>query len=220
MNTHKTLLVAILMAAIGLLLVGCEDSPVSPCFDCGSDGRYIEIEEQSFVVGDAATVTVDNFVGRVTCRPGEAGTIHVKATKRVAFQSDLERIRVDMIADASSVEVRTENPENLKQASVDLEITAPADARLQIDNGIGNIDYQGRPRGFCRFSAAIGSVTLRLDADTAVTLELTTGTGIISLDFPVEGFIQPHRVRGWIGKGDEGSVYACTAVGNIYLVRQ
>jgi hypothetical protein len=220
MNTHKILLVLLLMVAIGLPLAGCEDNSVSPCLDCNSDGRVIEIVEQSFVVGDAATVTVDNFVGRVTYRPGKAGTVRVKATKRVAYQFDLERIGVEMIASESGVEVRTENPDNLKRASVNLEITAPANARPRIDNGIGDIDYRGRPRGFCRFSAGIGSVTLRLDADAAVTLELTAGVGTITLGLPVEGVLQPHRVSGWIGNGNEGSVQASTAVGSIYLVRR
>jgi hypothetical protein len=224
MKTCKTVFTnrpgtAALLAALLFSLAGCSDDAVSPCVNC-TDNRFTEVLEQSFVVGAAAAVTVNNFTGAVTYRPGPDGSVHVKATKRAPIETDLDRINVTMATGAKGIEITTDNPDNLKNVAVDVAITAPADAHPDVSSAVGGIDYQGRPTGLCGFTTGVGSVILRLPADVSVTVDLTAATGSILVDFPVVGTIQSHAVQGKIGNGDEGTIVASTAVGHISLVRQ
>jgi hypothetical protein len=210
-------------AALLISLIGCTaDTTMSPYVDwtVGPDGRFTEVLEQSFVAGSAAVVTIDNFTGAVTYRPGEPGIVRVKAIKRAAMRANLDRIDVTMTAGANGIVIRTGNPDSLKKVAVDLEITAPADAHPHINNGVGSINYRGRPAGLCSFSTAVGTVTLSLDSNVGIMVDLTTAVGMISVDFPVAGSVRSRVVRGRIGNGDEGRVHASAGVGNIYLVRR
>lgn len=209
--------VEILLLAIPVL--GCNGGSTSPCIDC--DGRVFDVLEESLPVGEAASITVDNFTGKVTYRTGEPGRVRVVATRRATSQSDLESLEVNVMSYQSDIEVMTENPMNLKQTSVDLEITAPADAMPLVNTAVGEIDYKGRPTGFCRFATGVGSIRLRLPTDVNVALDLSTGVGSIHMRFPVIGEVssQPSFVRGRIGHGGDGQIEAATAVGSIYVVR-
>jgi hypothetical protein len=221
MNTLKKSATQLMIVALFVLLAGCEDTTVSPCLDCAGAGeRVTEVSEHTFVVGDQADITVRNFAGKVTYRQGEAGKVYVKAIRRAALRSSLDRIDLVMTAASGGLEIRSENPDRLPSVSVDLEITGPASARPQLHNAAGPIDYRGRPKGACSFVASAGSVTLGLPADVSVTLDLTTVAGTISLGLPVDGSVESHAVRGRIGSGDEGEINASTAAGNIYLVIQ
>jgi len=225
MNTHRTSISTALrniatMAILLIPLAGCYEDTVSPCFDCTPGGRFSEVIERSFAVDEAATVTVENFVGKVTYRTGKAGSIAVRATKRADSRSDLEYIEVEMTNHRDGLDIRTSNPDDLHRASVDLEITAPPGTRPRIATGVGDIDYQGRPWGACRFTSGVGSVRLRLRADVSIAVDLTTGVGSIYLDFRVEGSVRRSCVVGRIGDGSEGSVHATTGVGTIHVIRR
>ena len=118
-------------------------------FDLG--GNYDERLEESFAVGEAPTLEVTNFAGRVTVRAGEPGTIRVVATKKASSRSRLGRIEVDMNAIGSGrsggLVIKTSKSFNNGNASVDLEITMPADGRVSVDTGAGEVavrDMAGR----------------------------------------------------------------------------
>jgi hypothetical protein len=215
---------AALIVSLLIPVAGCDDNPVSPIDGSRpgiEDNRFTDVTEDRFTVDSAATVRVYDFVGRVTYRIGEAGTVRVVVTKRVAFRSDLDRIEVQMTAHPAGLDIRAENPVNLQRASVDLEITAPADAIPQVNLGVGEIDYRGSPRGTCRFRTGVGSIRLGLRADVNITVNLSAGVGSISLGIPVDGVISYHPsvVRGRIGHGGEGYLHANAGVGSIYLSR-
>jgi hypothetical protein len=229
MRTHtaiskKNLRITIVVLLLLVLLVGCNDSTTSPCYDCvpvPGDGKFTDVAERQFAVGDGAVVSVDNFAGRVTWRTGDAGTVRVRATRRAAHRSDLDCIELSMAAREGRLDITTDNPTNLKKASVDLEITGPADALPRIATGVGNVDYKGRPIGICRFGTGVGSIRLRLPDDVDITVELRVAVGSIYSAFPVDGMVssQPNVVRGKIGQGREGELRANAAVGNIRLLR-
>jgi hypothetical protein len=162
---------------------------------------------------------VDNFAGKVTFRTGSNAIVKVKAIKRAAYRSDLSCIDVEISAYQNEVRIRTDNPRNLNNVSVDLEITAPPGARPQIVTGVGDITYQGYPRGRCCFTTGVGSIFLRLHRNINIMVNLVAGIGSIVLGFPVEGEVGLGCVRGMIGSGAEGSVYASTGVGSIQLIR-
>jgi DUF4097 and DUF4098 domain-containing protein YvlB len=90
----------------------------------------------------------------------------------------------------------------------------------RLDTGAGNIGYQGAPQGDCRFETGAGNITLSMPADVNVQVDLQTGMGNIDVDFAVDGQVTRRQVRGAIGSGAQGTVYAQTGVGNIDLVRR
>ena len=90
----------------------------------------------------------------------------------------------------------------------------------RLDTGAGSIGYQGTPQGDCRFETGAGNITLSLPSDPNVQVDLQTGTGNIDVGFAVDGTATRQKVRGAIGSGALGTVYAQTGAGNIDLVRR
>jgi hypothetical protein len=81
-----------------------------------------------------------------------------------------------------------------KLGNLDSEIPENCDkrapcARPQIATGVGDITYQGRPKGRCCFATAVGSVILRLPHTVNIMVDLVTGVGSIVFEFPVDGEI-------------------------------
>jgi DUF4097 and DUF4098 domain-containing protein YvlB len=91
---------------------------------------------------------------------------------------------------------------------------------VQLETGGGKIDYEGRPAFNSRFETGGGSITLRLPSDINIKLDLETGGGEIDLGFPVEGDVSKQEVRGTIGSGEEGVIYAATGGGSIDVIEQ
>jgi len=95
LNLRSVILIAIALISIA----GCDDNPTSPCHECPSTDwnvRFTRVTDQSFTVENAATVTVNNFVGKVTYRTGEAGIVRVRATRRSARSSHLDLIEMEI----------------------------------------------------------------------------------------------------------------------------
>jgi hypothetical protein len=90
----------------------------------------------------------------------------------------------------------------------------------RLDTGAGNIHYQGTPQGGCRFETGAGNIKLALPADLNVQVDLQTGIGNIDVDFSVDGQVSRQAVRGTIGSGAQGTIYAHTGAGNIDVVRR
>jgi hypothetical protein len=194
------------------------DTTTEPTGD--SSRKYSEIEEDSFSVGESSSLVVESFVGNVTVRPGADGNIQLVATKWAAHQDDLTSVIVEMTKLSGSVKIKTDKPANIENVSVDIEITAPSGMNIDIDLGVGNIDYVNRPGGGCFFNTGVGSIKLGLPADINVIVDLVTGVGSINIDFNVEGEVTQKTVNGTIGDGDEGEIRARTGVGDIEMTVQ
>jgi DUF4097 and DUF4098 domain-containing protein YvlB len=95
-----------------------------------------------------------------------------------------------------------------------------ATGTVRLDSGAGNTRYQGIPQGECRFETGAGNIRLTLPADVNVQVGLDTGVGNIDVDFSVDGQVTRREVRGVIGSGAQGTIYAHTGTGNIDVVRR
>jgi len=200
---------------------------VVPVLACGGGGSgsdssqtFSERSDRSFAVSDASLLEVSNFAGEVTVLQGSAGEVAVVAEKRAGRAEDLDQIEVEMVGLQNGVSVSTTTPPGLQQVSVDLEVTAPPDARPVVAVAAGDISYEGRGEGQCRFTTAAGTVTLRLPADVNAEVYLSVGAGTIRVDFPVTGQVGDHLVDGIIGTGADGRIEVRVAAGKIIVMRQ
>lgn len=89
-----------------------------------------------------------------------------------------------------------------------------------LHTGSGGIDYEGTPQGDCRFETGSGGIELHLPATLDVTIDLSTGSGSIEVEHDLLGQPSRRSVKGKIGTGDQGSIYAHTGSGSIELHKQ
>jgi len=90
-----------------------------------------------------------------------------------------------------------------------------ATGQVRLDTGSGSVEYRGTPAGDCRFETGSGSIVLYLPADLDARVDLTTGSGSIDVQFPVEGETRRGRVQGVIGSGEEATIRAQPGSGSI-----
>jgi hypothetical protein len=142
-----------------------------PVWDVGGlPGNRIE---KTFVVGDVPKLRVNSFAGRISVRAGQDGTVHVVAVKKAGNQSNLNRITVNMSEQGGVVVISAKVSPLTSNASVDLEIVAPAGSRLVLDTGAGAIDVRGMT-GPIDVKSGAGQVDLR-DAQGPVGVNLGAG---------------------------------------------
>lgn len=213
MRQYGTFAVPFVVAA---LTWGCgDDGPTQ-----ATDTRYSISTDTSFVVGDSASLTVANPVGGVSIRPGAAGVVRVQTTKRARHEEDLAKFDVAMTEVAGGLQITSDDPSHLENASVELSITAPADARPAIHVGVGSTSYEGDAQGSCTFQTGVGSVEIRLAADVNVTVDLAVAAGFVQVGFAVQGNVTSNNVNGTIGTGADGTIYARVATGSIKVIRR
>jgi DUF4097 and DUF4098 domain-containing protein YvlB len=92
-----------------------------------------------------------------------------------------------------------------------------ASGTVQVDLGAGRILYDGTPQGDCRFQTGVGEVVLRLPESPDVRVDLGTGIGAVDVEFDVDGSVSPRSVKGIIGDGRQGSIFAHTGAGSVRL---
>ncbi len=143
---NKQTLVA--LAVLALLLAAC-----------GMSQKYSEELQESFAVGDAPMLIVDNFAGDVVVRTGESGAMRVVAIKRAAREKDLDRIEVEMKEQDGGLEIITDPPSGWKSASVDLEITVPTSTHVDLHTDAGDVIVRGL-EGDVRADSSAGDIDL------------------------------------------------------------
>lgn len=185
----------------------------------GGIGRVTERTEGVYAAGQAPLLEVDNFAGNVTVRTGESGRMRVIVEKRAMSSEGLARIQVDVEEQDNGLRIRSSRPSTLNaNESVDLEVFVPADARLALDTGAGNLqidDVQGEIRahtgaGNVEASGATGPIRLEtgagnIDYEGGPQADATFGTGAgnITLRLPA-GINAAIDLQTGIGRIDLG----------------
>jgi hypothetical protein len=139
--------------------------------------------ERTLQVSGSPRLTIRNFAGSVTVRPGDDGTVHVVATKRLRAPASPDQIEVEVSQQACCVEITTRKVSGLNDASVSLEITVPAGTVLDITTGAGSVDVRD-VGGALRAEAGAGTVEVRGAEGPA---SLRTGAGTIDYEGSPEG---------------------------------
>jgi DUF4097 and DUF4098 domain-containing protein YvlB len=210
----------IIVAVVGVVLCCCALAvvagvagwfviwPVSSSGPILSGGERIE---QSFEVGEAPRLQIDNFAGRVTVRAGERGEIRMIAVKQGPPGSDLDRVQVEISEQADGLLIRTRKPSTLSTARVQLEVTVPAGTQLDLHTGAGNTEVRGL-RSDVKVDTGAGDVII---ADLTGDLDAHTGAGSVTID-GVSGRIQADTGSGSVRIGSvTGDIDAHTGSGSM-----
>lgn len=223
-------------------------------FDLGR--QHSQDMAKTFEVGAEPSLDITNFAGSVSIWAAEGDAIRVQATKKTSSGSNLDWIEVEMTAQGERVVIRTKKLRTVNNASVELEIAAPANTRIDVHTGAGTVEvhditgrmdlysgagtidvwgaegsvrlglgagqitYRGTPTGPCRFETGVGEIRLGLPADADLELDLGTAFGSVDVDFAVVGHVSGREVKGVIGDGGQGSIYARTAAGTVRVDRR
>lgn len=166
---------SLVVAAAATSWFAARASDLGP-FDLG--GLYCEPTEETFEVSDAPTLDITNFAGSITVRPGESDVLHVVAVRKVSTRGKLDRIDVQMTEVDDRVVIRAKKLNNLSNASVDFEITAPANTRLDVHTGAGTVDVRGIDGRIDVYSGA-GTIKAR---DVSGTASMALGAGEITYE--------------------------------------
>jgi DUF4097 and DUF4098 domain-containing protein YvlB len=213
-----------MLLSLGLAACGGIEVTVS-----AMDQRHTEVEETSYAVGDAPRLDVKNMGGSITVRASEGETAKVVSTKRAAREKDLDKIQVTITEGESGLLIETDRPSHLKNVSVDLEIAAPYDARLDLYTAGGNIKVGGLENSV-RINTGGGNVDVHdikgnVDAhtgggnveicDVSGDVDADTGGGNIEI-LGISGDVLAHTGGGNIGVRDvSGEAHLSTGAGNI-----
>lgn len=185
---------------------------VSPAgFSVEQGGFEDTVVDRTFEVGESPSLKVDNFAGSVEVRAGGGGEIRVLATKRAGAFGDLNRIEIEMVQRGDDLLVRTHRPSVLSNASVRLEITAPAGTRLDAHTGAGTVDASGLTGG-TKVDTGAGSVAVR---DLSGEVDVHTGAGSVEVQ-NVQGRLELDSGSGSLTvKGMDGEIRGHTGTGGI-----
>jgi hypothetical protein len=201
--------------AVGLLRISSLDLNLP-------DRVAIARTERAFEVDAAPRLKIDNFAGSITVRAGRSGEIRILATREVPRISDMDQITMEMSERGGKLVIRTQKAASLRNASVQLEITAPADTRLDLYSAIGDVQVHGLS-DHVRTRVEMGSVTLsnvggEIDVSSgAGNIEVDEAEGILVLDTHI-GSVVLFDVTGRIdARSDAGNIEIYRADGTIIL---
>lgn len=177
-NRNVWIIVAVIVVAVCCVALAVAVAAVAwfttqPFDWTGVTSQQSERSEEVFAVGDAPSLQIDNFAGNVTVRTGQSGVIRVASTRKARSRGDLDRIEVAVSERDGGLVIRTDKPSGVYNASVELEITTPADTRLDVDTGAGNLTIDDITGEINAHSGA-GDMDVRGAAGTA---RLDTGAG-------------------------------------------
>jgi hypothetical protein len=189
------------------------------------------------IVPEGAQVSVRTGSGRIDLEGTHggarletgSGVIHVVDVQGdVSAQSGSGRIEVRGVSDGDLALQSGSGTIDVSDTSGDLVAetgSGGVDVRnargsARLSTGSGSLAYQGTPEGDCRFHTGSGTIRLRLPPELSANVELRTNSGSIRVDYPVDGVVEPKRVRGTIGDGRDATIAAETGSGRIELVRR
>lgn len=203
-------------ALIAVVVAGCSSNPAGST----DQYEYSSSEEFTYAVGDSVAITAGTFVGAVTVDQAAVDSVRIRVVRWADQEDDLDLLEVNASQAGAGIMVNATNPQDRDDVAVDIEITGPADALLDLATGVGPIMCSGDPRGRWQAASGVGNVNLAVPAGVNISVELTAGVGSVDVDFAVDGEIAGNRVVGTIGTGGEGEIVAHVGVGNISLRRR
>jgi hypothetical protein len=162
--------------------------------------RASDTSERTFNVGAQPLLRVDEFAGAINITAGDPGVIHVVATRRAPSRGDLDNIRIEYTQLDNGLHIVTSlQSARMSNRSVDLDIEVPADARIVVDSGAGQVIvdsvsgeldlHTGAGEVIARGAMGggrldTGAGTVRYEGEPTGNLNLNAGVGEIVIVLP------------------------------------
>jgi Toastrack DUF4097 len=209
------LLAAVVVIACCVVVIGVAAAagwfvitPFRSVVGTATEGGQIE---QTFQVGEAPLLTIDNFAGDVTIVGGQPGEITVVAVKHVPFAGNPDRIEVKLQPQEGGLLIETKKPTSLINAWVTLNIRAPAGTVLDLKTGSGNVEAS-RITGGAKVHTGSGNVAAH---DLVGEVDLESGSGTMSA-VTISGPLKVHTGSGQVElEAVTGGIDASTGSGGM-----
>jgi hypothetical protein len=174
------------------------------------------VTKDEFKVSAHATITVDSDGGGIVLVTGPAGLVRVEADRKADSDDEARRLDVTSRLEGNAVHVRYKQTlMHHNSRGVDFRITAPADSKIDVRTGGGQIDSGGFSGGMhidtgggsIIIADARGDMKLRSGGGTidvrhvAGTVDISTGGGSVKVDGALSG-------RNRVETGG-GSIHVC-----------
>ncbi|HEY2743454.1 MAG TPA: hypothetical protein VGL86_02485 [Polyangia bacterium] len=136
-------------------------------------------QQQDFKVAAHPTIIVDSSGGGVELAAGPAGAVHVDIERKAETEDQARKLDVELKQDGNTIRIKFDHKNHgwHENASVDFKISAPADARLEIDTGGGGVGAHGFSGGI---KVETGGGGIDID-DASGTVSLRSGGGSIEV---------------------------------------
>jgi hypothetical protein len=167
-----------LVAAASLALVSCDE--MDGFGFAGSSQRFKEDFHNNYPLKSGGRVTLDNMNGSVEITGWEKDSIDIIGTKYAATESLLKDLRIDIVATADSVDIRTITPSGLRgNFGAKYIIRVPQKAQLErITSSNGSVRVESID-GPARLRTSNGAVRIsRLNGPT----EVQTSNGSVDVN--------------------------------------
>ena len=177
----------------------------------------------------SGSMRIDGILGGVQAHSGSGSLVVAGAGGGVEARTGSGSIEVrdsggGTIIESGSGSLRIRDVEGEVQASTGsgsieaLGIRGP----VRLDSGSGSIEYAGWPQGDSRFQTGSGGITLVLPAELDIAVDLLSVSGQVEVGHELSGpaTVSRGEVKGVVGTGEDGSIWARTGSGNIRLVKE
>ncbi len=152
---------------------------------------------QDFAVNGQPTVVINDTGGAIQVTVGPKNSdVMIQAENNNNFLGNSNDIQPNYSQNGNTINANV-------QGSVDLQVTVPQDAILQLKTGSGNINVTGVD-GPMTLSTDSGSVDLTLPSNTPFHVDASTNSGSITSDFPNVVPVQNNTGSGEKATGDIG----------------
>ena len=206
---------AFLPLSLALLLTGCEFDDHS----WGSSDKFKEDFHKTYPLKGGGRVSVENFNGSVEITAWDRDEVDVSGTRYARTQELLDQVKVDVLASADAVRIRTQRPATDSKRwrggyGVRYIVKVPRKTELdRIESTNGHLHAEGT-EGNARLKTTNGGVKLN---SLRGLINATTTNGAVELR-DVTGDAELHTTNGSIRTElHKGSVTAETTNGGVRL---
>jgi len=159
--------------------------------------------QQDFKVGAHPTIIVDSSGGSVELAAGAAGSVHVDVQRQADSEDQARKLEVQLKQEGNTIRISYKHKSFgwHDSGSVRFSITAPADAKLDVDTGGGSVGARGFSGGIkvetgggtIDIDSASGAVDLRSGGGGIEvrhmngSVEVSTGSGSVRVEGTLSG---------------------------------
>jgi hypothetical protein len=161
-------------------------SGIGPDFGHNSmNPKPIAAQTYNYTVNGQATIVINDPNGNVTITesPSSTSTVSIQTVQDNGPYGNANDIQPKISQQGNSI---TANVQDGQQGSVDLNVTVPENANLNLTTESGNINFDGTfsATGTNHFQSNNGDITITVPSSSKFHLDASTNSGAINSDFP------------------------------------